>query len=186
MRRRVRSEAPAHSDAPPLLQRRGGPDRSGMNSDSLLGRRTPRRAEKILIRVGSWEQLREPASAVRCAVFIEEQGIPASLELDDRDATATHAVAFDPQDRPLATGRLLTDAHIGRMAVLASHRGKGLGVSILRALVAVAVGRGTPELRLHAQSGAIGFYLREGFALEGEPYVEAGILHQTMVRLLPR
>jgi predicted GNAT family N-acyltransferase len=156
-----------------------------MNGDSLLGRRAPRRAEKIVIHVGGWEQLREAASAVRFAVFVEEQGIPATLELDDRDATATHAVAFDPAGRPVATGRLLTDAHIGRMAVLAAHRGKGLGVSILRALVAVAVGRGTPKLRLHAQTSAIGFYLREGFTTEGDPYEEAGIAHQTMVRSLP-
>jgi len=158
-----------------------------MTGDSLLGRRTPvRRAPRIVIRVGSWEQLREAACAVRFAVFVEEQGIPASLELDDRDATATHAVAVDAEDRPLATGRLLADAHIGRMAVLAVHRGNGLGVSILRALVAVAAGRGVPELRLHAQVSAIGFYRREGFTPEGEPYEEAGIPHQTMVRVLAR
>lgn len=155
-----------------------------MSGDSLLGRRAPRRAEKIVIRVGGWELLREHATAVRFAVFVQEQGIPADLELDDRDASATHAVAFDAAGRPLATGRLLTDAHIGRMAVLPEHRGKGLGASILRSLVAIAAGRGTPALRLHAQTSAIGFYLREGFVTEGEPYEEAGIPHQTMVRML--
>ena len=155
-----------------------------MSGDSLLGRRSPRRAEKIVIRVGGWEQLREHATAVRFAVFVREQGIPADLELDDRDAAATHAVAFDATGAPLATGRLLTDAHIGRMAVLPEHRGKGLGASILRALVAIAAGRGTTALRLHAQTSAIGFYRREGFATEGEPYEEAGIPHQTMVRVV--
>jgi len=155
-----------------------------MSGDSLLGRRVPRRADRIFVRVGGWEQLREAASAVRLPVFVQEQGIPVALELDGRDAAATHAVAFDPAGRPLATGRLLADAQIGRMAVLAAHRGKGLGVSILRALVAIAAVRGTRELRLHAQISAIGFYLREGFSIEGEPYEEAGIAHQTMVRLL--
>jgi predicted GNAT family N-acyltransferase len=156
-----------------------------VSGESLLGRRTaPRRPAKIVVRIGDWQLLREAASAVRFAVFVEEQGIPAALELDDRDAAATHAVAFDEDGTPMATGRLLTDAHIGRMAVLASQRGKGLGVSILRALVAIATTRDTPELRLHAQTSAIGFYLREGFVAEGEPYEEAGIAHQTMVRVL--
>jgi predicted GNAT family N-acyltransferase len=158
-----------------------------MNGDSLLGRRTPaRRPGKIIVRVGGWEQLREAACAVRFAVFVEEQGIPADLELDARDAGATHAVAFDADGKPLATGRLLPDAHIGRMAVLASQRGRGLGVSILRSLVAIAAGRGVPELRLHAQASAVGFYAREGFVTEGEAYEEAGIPHQTMVRVLAR
>jgi predicted GNAT family N-acyltransferase len=157
-----------------------------MNSDSLLGRRAPaRRPVRVVIRVGDWEQLREAACAVRFAVFVNEQGIPAALELDGRDASATHAVAFDADGRPLATGRLLPDAHIGRMAVLAAQRGNGLGVSILRSLVAIGAGRGIRELRLHAQSSAIGFYQREGFVAEGEPYEEAGIPHQTMVRVLP-
>jgi len=155
-----------------------------MNGDSLLGRRAPRRAQRIVIRVGAWEQLGEAASAVRLPVFVAEQGIALELELDGRDATATHAVAFDPAGRPMATGRLLPDAHVGRMAVLAAHRGKGLGVSILRTLVAIAAGRGARELRLHAQAGAVGFYRREGFVPEGEPYLEAGIPHQTMVRSL--
>jgi predicted GNAT family N-acyltransferase len=158
-----------------------------MTGESLLGRRARApRPPRIVVRVGDWEQLREAACAVRFAVFVAEQGIPAALELDDRDATATHAVAFDAADRPVATGRLLPDAHIGRMAVLAEQRGKGLGLSILRALVAIAAGRGVPELRLHAQTSAVGFYAGEGFVVEGEPYEEAGIPHQTMVRVLLR
>ncbi len=167
-------------------QRAGAPRAVAMSGDSLLGRRscaTPA-AEKIRLQVGSWEQLGEAARAVRHAVFIEEQGIPAALELDAQDAQCTHAVAFDAAGKPLATGRLLPDAHIGRMAVLASERGKGLGVSILRALVAMAVGRGETAVRLHAQTSATGFYAREGFIEEGEVYEEAGIPHQNMVRQL--
>jgi predicted GNAT family N-acyltransferase len=141
-------------------------------------------AEKIRVQVGPWDQLEQAARAVRFAVFIEEQGIPAALELDEHDAQATHAVAFDASGKPLATGRLLPDAHIGRMAVLATERGKGLGVSILRSLVAMAAGRGDSAVRLHAQTSAIGFYVREGFVAQGEVYLEAGIPHQDMVRVL--
>ncbi len=163
-----------------------------MGNESLLGGNTgtaARRrqaADKVVVRVGSWEQLGTAASAVRRAVFIEEQGIPAALELDARDAVAVHAVAFDGNGTALATGRLLPDAHIGRMAVIAAHRGRGLGATILRALVAVAQGRGMAELRLHSQASAIGFYRREGFTAIGDLYEEAGIPHQTMVRQLDR
>jgi len=159
-----------------------------MSGDSLLGghsgnaARRRREAEKIVVRVGAWEQLGADARSVRTAVFIQEQGIPAALEMDARDATATHAVAFDGKGVPLATGRLLPDAHIGRMAVLAAHRGRGLGATILRTLLAMAQGKGMGAVRLHAQASAIGFYRRAGFVTEGEPYEEAGIAHQTMVR----
>lgn len=161
-----------------------------MSGDSLLGgssgnaARRRRAAEKIVVRVGGWEQLGEAARAVRLNVFVQEQGIPAALEMDARDATAVHAVAYDGKDTPLATGRLLPDGHIGRMAVLSAQRGRGLGATILRTLLVMARSRGLAQVRLHAQVSAIGFYKHEGFSTEGEPYEEAGIAHQTMVRAL--
>ncbi len=139
---------------------------------------------EVSIRVGGWNQLRAYAMAVRYAVFVREQHIPAQFELDEYDPQAVHAVAFDPCGVPLATGRLLPDGHIGRMAVLRSARGQGIGTVILRTLVAIAKGRGMRELRLHAQIDAVGFYEHHGFVAIGEPYDEVGILHRTMVRSL--
>ncbi len=136
------------------------------------------------VRIGSWSELGGAATAVRQAVFVREQGIALELELDARDADAVHAVAFSASGEPLATGRLLPDAHIGRMAVLREHRQTGLGARILGALVAEAVRRGERRLRLHAQTSAVGFYERHGFAAVGECYEEAGILHRTMERTL--
>jgi predicted GNAT family N-acyltransferase len=147
----------------------------------------PRRGRALAdlaVRVGDWARLGADARVVRLKVFVEEQGIAPELELDERDATAVHAVAFDAAGQPVATGRLLPDAHIGRMAVLADVRGQGVGAAILRALTAMAATRGDREVRLHAQRSAIGFYLREGFIAEGEEYMEAGIPHQTMARRL--
>jgi predicted GNAT family N-acyltransferase len=136
------------------------------------------------VRVGDWATLGPEARRVRLAVFVEEQGIAPELELDARDAGATHAVVADATGRPIGTGRLLPDAHIGRMAVLAEFRGQGVGRRILRALVAVARERGIPELRLHAQMTAVDFYAGEGFEAIGEEYEEAGIPHRTMRRVL--
>jgi len=136
------------------------------------------------VRTGDWQALGADARSVRLEVFVREQGIDPALELDVRDAGCVHAVAYDDQGRPIGTGRLLPDAHIGRMAVLAPWRGRGVGVALLRALVEQARARGEAVLRLHAQNSAIGFYEREGFCAQGEEYLEAGIAHRTMARVL--
>jgi predicted GNAT family N-acyltransferase len=153
---------------------------------SLLNEDGARRLRpgRLAVRVGGWTLLGGSARPVRQAVFVDELGIAAALEFDERDAGAVHAVAFDSKGAPVGTGRLLPDARIGRMAVLPPLRGKGVGAAILQALVAIAAGRGEREVRLHAQTNAVKFYLREGFVIEGEEYLEAGIPHWTMFKRL--
>jgi predicted GNAT family N-acyltransferase len=134
--------------------------------------------------IGPWSQLGTQASQVRTAVFVHEQNIPAELEWDVADADALHAVIVNPQGEPVATGRLLVHApgvgRIGRMAVLSSLRGTGLGQQILEALVQAARERGDVEVCLHAQTSAQGFYERLGFTQRGEVYAEVGIPHIEM------
>ena len=136
------------------------------------------------LRSGGWNTLGMDASAVRQTVFVGEQGIPAALELDAADAQALHAVAYNRLGQALGTGRLLDHApgigRIGRMAVLASVRGAGIGRLLLDRLVQMARERGDHEVILHAQSSAIGFYGRAGFTPQGPPFEEAGIPHQEM------
>jgi predicted GNAT family N-acyltransferase len=71
-------------------------------------------------------------------------------------------------------------AKLGRMAVLATVRGAGVGRPLLQALVSAARERGDREVMLHAQASAVGFYLRAGFAPRGPAFEEAGITHQEM------
>jgi YbgC/YbaW family acyl-CoA thioester hydrolase len=138
----------------------------------------------IDVRAGDWATLGDAARAIRDAVFVQEQGIPAALEHDGDDVRALHVVAFNRLGRALGTGRLLRTgpgvAKIGRMAVLASVRGAGIGRPLLDALVAAARGRGDHEVLLHAQASAVGFYLRVGFVPRGLAFEEAGIAHQVM------
>ena len=138
----------------------------------------------LVARLGSWEELGEGARAVRFTVFVGEQGIPPEVEIDDMDAQCVHALVRDGKGAPLATGRLMPDGRIGRMAVLAPWRGKGLGRLVLDALVGAARERGDARAFLHAQVDAVGFYERAGFACEGERYLEQGIWHQSMARAL--
>ena len=136
------------------------------------------------IEIGDWQQLQAAARAVRYAVFVEEQNIPVELEWDDLDEVAVHVVIFDAQLTPVATGRLLPDAHIGRLAVMPEYRQFGLGAKVLSLLVDKGRELAFPELVLHAQTSAQGFYQRYGFESFGQCFIEAGIEHQSMKLVL--
>ena len=117
-------------------------------------------------------------------MFVHEQLVPIEEEIDALDHLCVHAVAYDEQGRALATGRLLPDAHIGRMAVLKGARGQGLGRAVLTALVQQARQQGFGEVVLSAQTHAQGFYLRQGFVAEGAEYLDANIPHVLMRKVL--
>ncbi len=135
--------------------------------------------DEVTIRVGAWDRLAADAAPVRKAVFVEEQGIAIDDEWDEMDTLSVHCVAYRA-GHPVGTGRLLPDARIGRMAVLASARGEGVGAAILEALITHARDRGERRLLLHAQRPAVGFYAKRGFEAVGEPFDEVGIEHLTM------
>ena len=140
------------------------------------------------VRVGTWSEQGLAAQALRHEVFAAEQGIAADLMSDAADITAVHALAYNRFGVPLATGRLLKAgpgvAKIGRMATAASVRGAGLGGGVLQALLGAARLRGDREVLLHAQSIAVDFYRRAGFAPHGAVFEEAGVQHQEMRRTL--
>jgi len=136
--------------------------------------------DRLRIELGDWAALRERAQPVRFAVFVEEQKVPAEMELDEHDAVSLHALAVDAAGTVLGTGRLLPDGHIGRMAVLRQARGAGVGSALLRALLRAARDRGEREVLLSAQTHAIPFYERFGFVVDGEEYDDAGIPHRWM------
>jgi predicted GNAT family N-acyltransferase len=138
---------------------------------------------KLLIELLSWEEARAHASPIRFTVFVEEQGVPREIELDEYDPVSIHVVAFEDQE-PVATGRLLPDGHIGRMAVLKAWRGRGIGGAILKALIKVARQNGHADVALSAQVHAVPFYRAHGFIPEGDEYLEAGIRHQAMKQRL--
>jgi predicted GNAT family N-acyltransferase len=131
-----------------------------------------------------WDAARDRARPIRYQVFVLEQGVPVELEWDDADAVSLHALAFGAAGEVIGTGRLLPDGHVGRMAVLAPWRGRGVGAALLRALLDAARGRGMTRAVLHAQTQAAAFYGRFGFAPEGKEYLEAAIPHITMALTL--
>ena len=137
------------------------------------------------VRVTDWKTDEAKLRSIRYDVFCVEQSVPESLEWDDIDARCSHVVAEDDTGRAIGCGRLLPDGHIGRVAVRADWRGKGVGAALLERLIALASERGDPRVMLNAQTHAMPFYARYGFAPVGDPFDEAGIPHQAMEAVLP-
>jgi predicted GNAT family N-acyltransferase len=121
---------------------------------------------------------------LRRVVFIEEQGVAESDEVDDLDDQAIHLLAR-VDGVAVGSARLLTYGDVGkvgRVCVLASQRGTGLGAALMRA--AVDVFRAMPgmkKVKLGAQVHALGFYERLGFVALGAVFDDAGIPHREMV-----
>lgn len=133
------------------------------------------------IRLAHWPQDKEALRLVREQVFVEEQSVPVELEWDGLDSGCLHLLAEDAHGNPIGTGRLLTDGHIGRMAVLKRWRGHGVGATLLQGLMEAGQRRGFSTLLLAAQLQAIPFYEKKGFKAEGEIFDDAGIPHRNMV-----
>ena len=122
---------------------------------------------------------------LRWTVFVEEQGVRPSDELDGRDKTdAVHALA-SLNGVPCGAGRFIFTApglaKIERMAVIDDVRGQGVGRALLEFLEAEARRRGATKLMLHAQVRARGFYERAGYAASGGVFDDGtGIPHVPM------
>ena len=141
----------------------------------------------IVVKLVETEAEMEAAMAVRFRVFVAEQAVPAEEELDDADATASHAVAIC-QGQVVGTGRLVLqddgDAQIGRMAVDQTWRRKGIGDQILRFLEEEARAQGLRRCVLHAQEYVKSFYAARGYQEQGDTFLEVNIPHIEMLKEL--
>lgn len=82
-------------------------------------------------------------------VLQTEQGFPHDVNIDGLDAAAMHILILN-DDVPVATARLTVSAEgegkIARIAVLPSHRGRGLGKRLILSLESIARHRGLHSL----------------------------------------
>ena len=154
-----------------------GPDKVGATGRQLV------EMDGVVIKLVETESELESAIAVRFRVFVSEQSIPPEEELDEADATATHAIALY-QGRVVRTGRLVWRedgaGQIGRMAVDADWRRKGIGAQILEFLEGSARNQGITNCVLHAQEYVKGFYAAHGYQEHGDTFLEVAITHVEM------
>jgi predicted GNAT family N-acyltransferase len=135
---------------------------------------------EIIVLAASWNDDCDELIQLRTRVFVEEQKVPSSLEIDGRDADCAHVKAII-DDVMIGTGRLLPNGFIGRMCVLREYRNRGIGTMMLKNLVQQAADSGHQKVSLNSQSYVIPFYQNFGFTTDSEEFIEAGILHRRMI-----
>lgn len=133
-----------------------------------------------------YDRLPSEALDIRITVFVDEQGFVD--EVDDIDNIATHLVMFD-NDKAIATCRIFEGENekeyiLGRLCVLASYRGRGLGGEMLKAAERAAAKSGGEVLALHSQYQAREFYAKHGYCEVGELEYEQDCPHIWMKKSL--
>ena len=140
--------------------------------------------EDLTIKLVDTETEMEGALGVRFRVFVSEQQVPMEEELDEIDASATHAIAIH-NGQVIATGRVFyrdedSAARIGRMAVDSDWRRHGIGGRLLKFLEQEATKQGVTTYILNAQVYVKDFYVANGYEERGEEFLEADIVHILM------
>lgn len=128
-----------------------------------------------------WASRQSDLMSLRKTVFMEEQGVPESLEWDNLDGDAIQLIATTSEGKPIGTARVLPTGQIGRLAVLREYRGYGVGQALLT--ICIDFGRTLPNidrLFLNAQTSARHLYEKAGFVPVGKVFHEAGIPHIRM------
>ena len=137
----------------------------------------------ITSKICDYESNTEDICSIRYEVFVDEQNVPEELEIDGLDGEAKHILAY-VDALPIGTGRILSDGHIGRLAVLKKYRVHGAGKLSMKELMKWAQDMNLENVWLSSQWHAHSFYLDLGFVCVGEIYKEAGIDHIKMFRVI--
>lgn len=139
----------------------------------------------LVVEKADWNEDKAELIKLRGIVFVEEQNVPVSLEVDGMDPDCRHVKAV-MDDQIIGTARLLPNGYIGRMCVLKEFRNQGVGTKMLGNLIQQAFSDQTTqepidEVTLNSQSSAIPFYEANGFVTCSEEFMEANIAHRKMV-----
>tara|TARA_X000000368_G_scaffold277884_1_gene220469 strand:- start:2229 stop:2657 length:429 start_codon:yes stop_codon:yes gene_type:complete len=117
---------------------------------------------------------------IRRTVFIEEQNVPESLEIENEDESFHVLALFG--DMSVGTGRWRKTSEgykLERFAVLKKFRKKGIGRDIVKFVLDQIPSE--DMIYLHAQESVIKFYKDLGFTIIGSTFIEADIVHAKMI-----
>ena len=136
----------------------------------------------LILTVPLFSDLGNLAMALRRAVFVHEQKVPAEEEFDAYDLTATHVVAILDGDVVGALRILFLPEHakFGRVVVSATARGRGIATRLMRYAMALASDRGETRFYLTAQTDKLALYEKLGFVAFGDEFQDGGMPHLAM------
>ena len=132
--------------------------------------------------IGMEDPLYKQEQDLRNRILLRPIGLPDhGWEMDDHKAL--HFVAVE-KDKvvgcvllvPLNAGQ----AQLKQMAVETEYQSQGIGRLLIGALLASAKEHRLKEVICHAQDTAIPFYIKNGFEIYEEPFVEVGVPHHHM------
>ena len=137
----------------------------------------------LTVRIADFVADHAEIRAIRFTVFVDEQQVPESIEIDDRDPHCVHLLAVDDGE-PVGTGRidLALSGKVGRVAVVASRRGQGVGTALMKYAHCIAKDNPLDKVWCNAQVSVRPFYERLGYRVTSEPFYEANIEHVRMER----
>ena len=141
----------------------------------------------IVTDIKIFDQIPDESRFIRETVFLDEQGF--EKEYDENDDIAKHVVIYE-NGEAIATCRLYWDNqvnchHVGRIAVLKPHRGKGLGLLIVTEAERVIKEMGGNEVFISGQVQVVDFYVKKlGYTRYGEPYLEENKPHVALKKAL--
>lgn len=129
----------------------------------------------------------QSAITLRYEVFVFEQKVPEEMEVDAYDETAHHLLVWDSHQNSVGTLRILVQGRtgkIGRVAVAPSYRRQGIGTMMMLKSLAYCCAMRLESVTLDSQSYITPFYEHLGFVEEGGPFLDAGIPHIRMTRVI--
>jgi len=139
------------------------------------------------VTIATSQRERENAFSVRRKVFVEEQGVPLNLELDELDKTADHFVVYSA-DNPIGAGRIrevtVGVGKVERVCVLPDYRGQHLGNLIMNKLEMHALNKGLHKILLNAQAYAVPFYEKLGYIITSPEFMDSDIPHRAMEKII--
>jgi predicted GNAT family N-acyltransferase len=138
----------------------------------------------ITVKIADSKREAEECFRIREDVFVIEQHVPLNVERDEYDGSALHFLMLE-DGHAIGTARVVlkdngTSAKIGRVAIISSKRGIGLGKNLIAAIERNPQLNDVNKFVLDAQTNALPFYERMGYQVCGEEFIDAGIPHRRM------
>ena len=136
----------------------------------------------LKVEIVKWVDGHTQLKNIREKVFIQEQKVTPELEWDGMDEKAMHFLVFKDNEAIGCARALVIKNYmqLGRMAVLKKYRGIGVGSALLEKAIVTAKLNQLSSIHISAQCNALDFYVKFGFEVMSDIYLDAEILHRDM------